>query len=133
MDLGINLTLLKGGSETSPFILKSVAVLGLVAVLYTFYSRLFGIKINFTQVFFAFSFAILPWAPIVAALIVVGQFPVLFLVFELGWWALFLHVFWLIARSIAIITGVRRLRVALSLGAGLAAVLVPFLTSRFLH
>lgn len=131
LDLGINLVLLKRGFETSPFVLKSVVMLGLIAVLYAFYSRIFGIRVNFIQVFFAFSFAILPWAPIIAALVVAGHFPILFFVFEIGWWGLLLHVLWLITRSISIITGVRQFRVALSLLFGVLTVVVPYLTSRF--
>ena len=115
VDVGINWEQLKKGLEISPLVLKPVAVLGLTAVLYGFFARLFFIKISLTQVFFCFSFVVLPWAPIIAALILVGKLPGMIIILEVAWWGLLVRVLWLIARSISIVSGARMLKVILSL------------------
>jgi len=101
---------------STPFALKAVTFIALFAVLYWLFARILGIRLGLKQSFYAFGFVVVPWLPIVAAVIVLGRhFPLFWFLYFIAIFSVPAYVLALLGTAIRTITGARRFRVIASL------------------
>lgn len=106
--------------------LKALTIFACFGVIYSLYSRIFGVSITVRQALFCFALILTPWLPLYALIRTMGGN--LGIVWFLAIGALGVYVFSLTARAIHIVSGAHILRVILSLLLGLALAVTAVVT-----
>jgi hypothetical protein len=101
---------------------KIIACFGYVSFLFSFYSRLFGVKLNMRQSFFCFAMVVTPWFPMIGALRLVADeiSGILYILSLLG---MLTYMLWAVSCSVRLVSGRSQLRVfaCIVIGVGLVA------------
>jgi hypothetical protein len=106
--------------------LKALVMFAFFGLIYSLYSRLFGVAISLRQSLFCLALVITPWLPIYLLLKALGaSLGAMWLFLAVG---LAIYVLGLIARAIHMVTGVPPLRVVLSLLFGLVLAIFAAMT-----
>lgn len=110
-----------------PLTLKVITGFTIAAVLYRLYAKLFRISITPKQSFFCFSFCLLPFTPLLAALRLMGS-HLHFLVFFLSANLLVVYIVVVLIRTISRVTGSGSTKVSLSIVFALLIVCISVAT-----